>query len=37
MTVTEHVFGGAADLAPVRAAKTAMNLVRLRMLAGGVL
>jgi len=35
VTVTEHVFGGAADLAPVRAAKTAVNLVRLRMLAGG--
>jgi hypothetical protein len=29
------VLGGAADLAPVRAAKTAVNLLRLRMLAGG--
>jgi nicotinamide-nucleotide amidase len=31
-TVAEHVFGGAADLAPTRAAKTAINLVRLRVL-----
>lgn len=35
VSATEHVLGGAADLAPVRAAKTAVNLVRLRMLAGG--
>ena len=35
VSVTEHVLGGAADLAPVRAAKTAVNLLRLRMLAGG--
>ncbi|MFM7245461.1 MAG: CinA family nicotinamide mononucleotide deamidase-related protein [Planctomycetaceae bacterium] len=35
VSTTEHVLGGAADLAPVRAAKTAVNLVRLRMLAGG--
>jgi nicotinamide-nucleotide amidase len=34
-SVTEHVLGGAADLAPVRAAKTALNLVRLRMFGGG--
>lgn len=31
----EHVFGGGADLAPTRAAKSAINLVRLRMLKGG--
>ncbi|MBU6308440.1 MAG: CinA family protein [Planctomycetes bacterium] len=34
-TVVEHVFGGGADLAPTRAAKSAINLVRLRMLEGG--
>jgi hypothetical protein len=33
-TVIEHVFGGGADLAPTRAAKSAINLVRLRMLEG---
>jgi nicotinamide-nucleotide amidase len=33
--VVEHVLGGAADIAPTRAAKTAINLVRLRMLEGG--
>ena len=32
VVVAEHVFGGAADLAPTRAAKSAINLVRLRML-----
>jgi nicotinamide-nucleotide amidase len=37
VTVTEHVFGGGADLAPVRAAKWAINLVRLRMLERGTL
>jgi hypothetical protein len=30
--VVEHVFGGGPDLARSRAAKTAINLVRLRML-----
>lgn len=35
VTVHEHVFGGGVDLAPTRAAKTAINLVRLRMRAGG--
>jgi hypothetical protein len=34
VTVLEHVFGGGVDLAPNRAAKTAINLVRLRMLGG---
>jgi hypothetical protein len=34
VTVLEHVFGGGVDLAPNRAAKTAINLVRLRMLEG---
>ena len=34
VTVVEHVFGGGADLAPTRAAKSAINLVRLRMLEG---
>lgn len=34
VATTEHVFGGAADLAPTRAAKSAINLVRLRMLEG---
>jgi nicotinamide-nucleotide amidase len=33
VTVTEHVFGGGPDLAAARAAKTAINLVRLRLLA----
>jgi nicotinamide-nucleotide amidase len=33
-TVIEHVFGGGADLAPTRAAKSAINIVRLRMLEG---
>ena len=37
VTVTEHVFGGGADLAPTRAAKWAINLVRLRMLERGTL
>jgi hypothetical protein len=37
VTVAEHVFGGGADLAPTRAAKWAINLVRLRMLGGGSL
>jgi hypothetical protein len=36
LSVAEHVLGGASDLAPVRAAKTAVNLLRLRLLAGGV-
>jgi nicotinamide-nucleotide amidase len=35
VSVAEHVLGGASDLAPVRAAKTAVNLLRLRLLAGG--
>jgi len=35
VSVAEHLLGGAADLALVRAAKTAVNLLRLRMLAGG--
>jgi len=34
-TITEHVFGGGPDLAAARAAKTAINLVRLRLLAAG--
>ena len=34
--VIEHVFGGGADLAPTRAAKFAINLVRLRMLEGAM-
>jgi nicotinamide-nucleotide amidase len=34
ITVAEHVFGGGPDLAPMRAAKSAINLVRLRMLEG---
>jgi nicotinamide-nucleotide amidase len=35
LVVVEHVFGGGADLAATRAAKSAVNLVRLRMLEGG--
>lgn len=35
-SVFEHVFGGAVDLAPTRAAKSAINAVRLRMLPGGL-
>ena len=35
VAVVEHVFGGGADLAATRAAKSAVNLVRLRMLEGG--
>jgi hypothetical protein len=34
LVVVEHVFGGGADLAATRAAKTAVNLVRLRILEG---
>jgi nicotinamide-nucleotide amidase len=34
-SVVEHVFGGGPDLAAARAAKTAINLVRLRMLGVG--
>lgn len=35
LVVVEHVFGGGADLAATRAAKSAVNLVRLRILEGG--
>lgn len=34
LVVVEHVFGGGADLAATRAAKSAVNLVRLRILEG---